>query len=190
MQCRRGQFRQSRELFKRWIRIMVSALGAQHPTCVWALGWLDRWPDDGPPGGKLKKAAGGGPAGQLPGGSVAVTVIRGRNLTAMDSGVSSDPYVVVQLGAQTKKTWPKLKTLSPEWNERFEFRVSADERVNASLVFQCFDKDLMGHDDDMGRFTVPLSQVTPPARAPGNGHPASANASGVARSNAVCAGSW
>ena len=88
-----------------------------------------------------------------------VTVIRGRNLTAMDSGVSSDPYVVVQVGSQTKKTWPKLKTLNPEWNEKMEFKISPDDRINADIIFQCFDKDLLGHDDDMGRFTIPIREV-------------------------------
>jgi hypothetical protein len=159
VECRRGQFRQGRDLFKRWIKIMVNSLGVEHPTCVWALSWLDRWPEGGAPGTKLRKRRPGSAAQELPGGTMIVTVIRGRNLTPMDSGVSSDPYVVVQVGNQSKKTWPKLKTLNPEWNEKMEFRISPDERINADIVFQCFDKDLLGHDDDMGRFTIPLLQV-------------------------------
>ena len=138
---------------------MVNALGVQHPTCVWALGWLDRWPEDGAPGTKLKSSMHSGNIKDLPGGSLTVTVIKGRNLTPMDNGVSSDPYVVVQVGSQTKKTWPKLKTLNPEWNEKMEFRISSDDRINADIVFQCFDKDLLGHDDDMGRFTISMHQV-------------------------------
>lgn len=138
---------------------MVISLGVQHPTCIWALSWLDRWPEGAAPGTQMKKRTPGIAADDLPGGMMTVTVIRGRNLTAMDSGVSSDPYVVVQVGSQTKKTWPKLKTLNPEWNEKMEFKISPDDRINADIIFQCFDKDLLGHDDDMGRFTIPIREV-------------------------------
>ncbi|KAJ1478161.1 hypothetical protein T484DRAFT_1818601, partial [Baffinella frigidus] len=33
-----------------------------------------------------------------------------------------------------------VKTVNPEWEENFEFVVSSDDRYNADLIFQCFDK--------------------------------------------------
>ena len=88
-----------------------------------------------------------------------VNIIRARGLKAMDSGGTSDPYVVVQFAGQSQKTWPKIKTLNPEWNEKFEFKVSKDDRINSEIVFQCFDKDIMGDDDDMGKFTIKMMQL-------------------------------
>ena len=35
-----------------------------------------------------------------------------------------------------------MKTVNPEWEETFDFAVSSDDRYNADLVFQCFDKVL------------------------------------------------
>ena len=78
----------------------------------------------------------------------------------MDSGKSSDPYVVVELSGQRKKTWPKMKTTNPEWNEVMEFNVSKDDRMNGELALQCFDKDLIGEDDNMGSFIIKVNQVT------------------------------
>ena len=157
VQCRRGQFGAARELFKKWLKVMLAALGASHPTSIWALNWLDRWPEGGAPGTKMGKKAKKGE--MLPGGKMIVKIIRARGLKAMDSGKSSDPYVVVQFSGQTQKTWPKIKTLNPEWNEKFEFKVSKDDRINSEIVFQCFDKDIMGDDDDMGKFTIKLMQI-------------------------------
>jgi len=159
IQCRRGQYGAAREIFKKWLKIMLSALGASHPTSIWALNWLDRWPESGAPGTQMGKKRKAGESSQLPGGKMHVNVIRGRGLKAMDSGKTSDPYTVVQFSGQTKKTWPKIKTLNPEWNEKMEFRVSKDDRKNSEVVFQCFDKDVMGDDDDMGRFTIKLLQL-------------------------------
>jgi ankyrin repeat protein/tetratricopeptide (TPR) repeat protein len=157
VQCRRGQFGAARELFKKWLKVMLAALGASHPTSIWALNWLDRWPEGGAPGTKMGKKAKKGE--MLPGGKMSVNIIRARGLKAMDSGGTSDPYVVVQFSGQSQKTWPKIKTLNPEWNEKFEFKVSKDDRINSEIVFQCFDKDIMGDDDDMGKFTIKMMQL-------------------------------
>ena len=41
--------------------------------------------------------------------------LRGRNLKAMDSGGTSDPYVVVTVGRKKHQTKAVHKTLDPEW---------------------------------------------------------------------------
>lgn len=48
--------------------------------------------------------------------SVRVTVVSGTNLPALDSGKTSDPYVVVSLGNEKKKTPVIKKTLNPVWD--------------------------------------------------------------------------
>ena len=161
IQCRRGQFGAARDIFKRWLKIMLRSLGASHPTSIWALNWLDRWPEGGAPGTRMgkRKSSSGDKAAVLPGGKLLVSVIRGRGLKPMDSGKSSDPYIVVQFSGQKKKTYPKPKTLNPEWNENFEFKVTKDDRRNSEIVFQCFDKDVMGDDDNMGRFSIKMMQL-------------------------------
>ena len=158
IQCRRGQFSTAREVFKKWLKIILASLGASHPTTIWALNWLDRWPQDGAPGTSIGKK--NGKTQDLPGGKMSVTIIRGRSLKGMDGGgKTSDPYVVVNFSGQMKKTWPKMKTLNPEWNEKMEFKVSRDDRKNTDIIFQCFDKDVMGEDDDMGKFRIRLMDI-------------------------------
>jgi hypothetical protein len=146
-------------MFKQWIRIILAALGASHPTTVWALRWLDRWPEGAPPGATIGRPEKGANVTALPGGKMMVRVIRGRGLLATDAGGTSDPYVVVTFAGEQKKTWPKKKTVNPEWDERFDFAVSSDDRYNADVVFQCFDKDVMGSDDDLGRFVIPCARL-------------------------------
>ena len=163
VQCRRGQYNSGRDLFKRWAKIFITSLGHTHPTSVWALHWLDRWPEGGAPGTKLPKKSGlikGKTAvTQLSGGQIFVNIIRGRNLNAMDGGKYSDPFVILQFGAEKKKTKVVKRTVNPQWDEKFQFSYTEDDRKNGVLVLQCFDKDVMGDDDNMGRLTVRLQDL-------------------------------
>lgn len=59
--------------------------------------------------------------------SLAVTVIKAEELPALDMGGTSDPYVKVFLLPDKKKkfeTKVHRKTLNPEFNETFVFKVS------------------------------------------------------------------
>jgi len=59
--------------------------------------------------------------------SLAVTVIKAEELPALDMGGTSDPYVKVYLLPDKKKkfeTKVHRKTLNPEFNETFVFKVS------------------------------------------------------------------
>lgn len=58
--------------------------------------------------------------------SLAVTVIKAEELPALDMGGTSDPYVKVYLLPDKKKkfeTKVHRKTLNPEFNETFTFKV-------------------------------------------------------------------
>lgn len=59
--------------------------------------------------------------------SLSVTVIKAEELPALDMGGTSDPYVKVYLLPDKKKkfeTKVHRKTLNPEFNETFVFKVS------------------------------------------------------------------
>lgn len=71
--------------------------------------------------------------------SLAVTVIKAEELPALDMGGTSDPYVKVFLLPDKKKkfeTKVHRKTLNPEFNETFVFKVSANNIFSASKSIQ------------------------------------------------------
>lgn len=91
-----------------------------------------------------------------------ITIIRARNLIAADSGGTSDPYVRMHVGGKDssgQKTTVKNKTLNPVWNETFEFDIGSDERKEV-LTIECFDKDIIGSDDSLGKFFIELASLT------------------------------
>jgi calmodulin len=102
--------------------------------------------------------------------SVVVQLPAARDLTAMDFGGTSDPYVRVKLlGRKTlrkgkfkwvvldqRKTKTVDKSLNPEWGATFEF---ANPRRFGSgwlkLVFEVYDADDLGADDLIGECSLP-----------------------------------
>ncbi|KAL0829727.1 hypothetical protein ABMA28_003222 [Loxostege sticticalis] len=71
-------------------------------------------------------------------GRLTVTVIKGRNLKAMDINGSSDPYVKICLICQgkrikKKKTTVKKNTLSPVYNEALVFDLPADNVFDVTI---------------------------------------------------------
>lgn len=84
-----------------------------------------------------------------------LTVLAGKNLMAADRGGTSDPYVQLRLGdsKEALKTKVIKKNLNPEWNETFDLKL---ERLHESLTIECFDYDLMGSDDSLGKSTIRL----------------------------------
>ncbi len=95
-----------------------------------------------------------------------VTVFRAKNLIASDQvfmgqGSSSDPYVQVHIGSnvsRAQKTSVKSKSLNPEWNETLELDVAPNER-SEWLSIECFDNDLVGDDDPLGKLRINLSSL-------------------------------
>ncbi|XP_053976419.1 synaptotagmin-10-like [Hylaeus volcanicus] len=88
-------------------------------------------------------------------GRLTVTIIKARNLKAMDITGSSDPYVKVDLLCQgkrikKKKTAVKKNTLFPVYNEGLVFHVPEDNIKDVSLIVKVIDYDRIGSNELMG----------------------------------------
>ncbi|XP_071484880.1 synaptotagmin-6-like [Diadema antillarum] len=99
-----------------------------------------------------------------------LTVIKARNLKAMDITGASDPYVKVSLMSQgkrmkKKKTTVKKNTLNPVYNEAMVFDVAPDSMQNICLVVAVVDYDWVGHSELIG-----VCEVGPNAPAQGSTH--------------------
>ncbi|XP_034937732.1 synaptotagmin-10-like isoform X2 [Chelonus insularis] len=88
-------------------------------------------------------------------GRLTVTVIKARNLKAMDITGKSDPYVKIYLLCQgkrlkKKKTTVKKNTLFPIYNESLVFDVPSDNIEDVSLIVKVIDYDRIGSNELMG----------------------------------------
>lgn len=87
-------------------------------------------------------------------GIVNVTLEECRHLVIKDL-ITSDPYCVLKLGSQTRKTSTKYSCLDPVYNEQFSFSWDGLDR----LIVEVFDKDDLSKDDHMGLAEVSLEPL-------------------------------
>ncbi|KAA8591425.1 hypothetical protein FQN60_002368, partial [Etheostoma spectabile] len=92
-------------------------------------------------------------------GRLTLTVIKCRNLKAMDITGYSDPYVKVSLicggrRLKKKKTSIKKNTLNPSYNEAIIFDIPPDSMDHVSLHISVMDYDLVGHNEIIGVMRV------------------------------------
>ncbi|XP_062856875.1 synaptotagmin-9b isoform X3 [Trichomycterus rosablanca] len=88
-------------------------------------------------------------------GRLTITIIKARNLKAMDITGASDPYVKVSLmcdGRRLKKrkTSTKRNTLNPNYNEAIVFDVPPENIDQISLLIAVMDYDRVGHNEIIG----------------------------------------
>ncbi|KAL9850066.1 synaptotagmin-8 isoform 1-T7 [Geothlypis trichas] len=91
-----------------------------------------------------------------------VGVKKAVELKAMDSGGTSDPYVIVYLTSDRKKRYETKvyrKTLNPIFNESFTFQVPQDEVSESTLVMQIYDFNRFSKHDIIGEVRLPLASV-------------------------------
>uniref|UniRef100_A0A4W5NM25 Synaptotagmin 6 n=1 Tax=Hucho hucho TaxID=62062 RepID=A0A4W5NM25_9TELE len=103
-------------------------------------------------------------------GRLTLTVIKCRNLKAMDITGYSDPYVKVSLVCdgrrlKKKKTTIKKNTLNPTYNEAIIFDIPPDSMDHVSLHISVMDYDLVGHNEIIG-----VNRVGCSAEGLGKGH--------------------
>ncbi|XP_036616597.1 synaptotagmin-10 [Trichosurus vulpecula] len=88
-------------------------------------------------------------------GRMTLTVIKCRNLKAMDITGSSDPYVKVSLMCEgrrlkKRKTSTKKNTLNPVYNEAIIFDIPPENVDQVSLLIAVMDYDRVGHNEVIG----------------------------------------
>jgi len=97
-------------------------------------------------------------------GILRVRIDKAKNLLSADSNGLSDPYVIVKLGSETKKTAVKYKTLNPVWGEMIEFEgLTIEDARTRGLTFRVMDKDTFSKDDPLGDLMVNLLEEPPHA---------------------------
>ncbi|XP_053108117.1 synaptotagmin-8 [Hemicordylus capensis] len=91
-----------------------------------------------------------------------VGVKQAADLKAMDSGGTSDPYVIVYLTSDMKKKYETKvyrKTLNPVFNENFTFQIPQAEVAESALVMQVYDFNRFSKHDIIGEMRLPLGDV-------------------------------
>lgn len=98
-------------------------------------------------------------------GNLTVKIIQARDLLACDLNGYSDPYVKAYLlpdasKATKHKTKTVKKSLNPEWNEDFHFKLTNDMvRENRRLHLTVWDWDRLTANDFMGGMMLELSDI-------------------------------
>jgi hypothetical protein len=90
-------------------------------------------------------------------GVLRVLVRRASGLKGADrGGTSSDPYVVVKIGAQEQRTRTIMRSLNPVWEQTLEFRGSLTDLLAQSMSLSVKDHDEISRDDHLGNLVLPL----------------------------------
>ncbi|XP_031833796.1 extended synaptotagmin-like protein 2 isoform X2 [Nomia melanderi] len=99
-----------------------------------------------------------------PEGVLRIHVVEAKHLMKKDIGVlgkgKSDPYAIINVGAQEFRTKTIDNTVNPKWDFWCEFIV--DKSLGAyynTVVAHLFDKDNAGQDDPLGRASIEVSRV-------------------------------
>ncbi|CAL8324778.1 unnamed protein product [Gadus morhua 'NCC'] len=98
----------------------------------------------------------------FPENSLVVGILQADQLPAMDVGGSSDPYVKLFLLPDKKKkfeTKVHRKTLEPDFNETFTFKIPYTELGGKTLVMTVYDFDRFSKHDAIGAVRVPMSSL-------------------------------
>ena len=110
-----------------------------------------------------------------------ITISKGRNLIAKDSGgmfskkKSSDPYAIIYWGGEKcGRTKTVDKSLSPEWNETFKIKASSNHMTQlldgdpkySVIDIVVFDNDKLNKDDPLGTLSLPLDFMDNPTNLP------------------------
>ncbi|TKR77502.1 hypothetical protein L596_018463 [Steinernema carpocapsae] len=93
---------------------------------------------------------------------LAVTVVEGKNLPAMDRNGMSDPYVKLSILPERKQKFEtkiKRKNLNPIFNETFLFNIPYNELQCKTLQLTVFDFDRLSKDDQIGQLQIPLNSI-------------------------------
>ncbi|XP_053969538.1 extended synaptotagmin-2 isoform X1 [Anastrepha ludens] len=100
-----------------------------------------------------------------PEGILRIHVVEAKDLMKKDIGVlgkgKSDPYAVINVGAQEFKTQIIENNVNPKWDYWCEAPAFADGTLDLKAVFHLWDSDIPGspNDDFLGRATIEIFNV-------------------------------
>ncbi|XP_043486044.1 extended synaptotagmin-2 isoform X1 [Polistes fuscatus] len=98
-----------------------------------------------------------------PEGILRIHVIEAKHLMKKDIGMlgkgKSDPYAIINVGAQQFRTQTIDNTVNPKWDFWCEFVVEEGLGVHNTVITELFDKDNTGQDDPLGRATIEVNRV-------------------------------
>ncbi|EDR26000.1 hypothetical protein, conserved [Entamoeba dispar SAW760] len=89
--------------------------------------------------------------------NIRLTVVNGKQLKAKDL-FTSDPYVIVSVGVEQRKTKTIMKNLNPTWGDSFEFY---NVSPGTMATFTVMDYDKHGKDDPMGNASLVIQKLQP-----------------------------
>jgi len=97
-------------------------------------------------------------------GLLILNIKSAQGLEAGDSNGFSDPYVKIELNTAVKSTKQqkfetsvKKRTLTPSWDEEFNFKIS--DYTKTVLELSMMDRDRFGSDDRLGNLSLPLIDI-------------------------------
>ncbi|KAL0279413.1 UNVERIFIED_CONTAM: hypothetical protein PYX00_000980 [Menopon gallinae] len=97
--------------------------------------------------------------------NINIKIIGAQNLARKDIFGTTDPYVKIDLNTisgdltiDSVITRTRKKTLNPEWNEEYAFRVKLSEQ---KLVLQVFDENRLTRDDFLGMVELSSPHLSP-----------------------------
>ena len=93
-------------------------------------------------------------------GILRVTLNNAIDLVAADDNGKSDPYVKMHLAGQIFKSKVKKKTLTPNWDETFDFSIERGQMASQQLKLVVFDFDAGSLDDKIGSADVDITALT------------------------------
>eukprot|EP01090_Pellita_catalonica_P008531 TRINITY_DN1943_c0_g1_i1.p1 TRINITY_DN1943_c0_g1~~TRINITY_DN1943_c0_g1_i1.p1 ORF type:complete len:199 (+),score=36.93 TRINITY_DN1943_c0_g1_i1:264-860(+) len=85
-----------------------------------------------------------------------ITMKSAKDIPAMDSTGTSDPFAIVTIGDQTTSTNPIKKTLAPVWDEEFLFDVKSPNEI---LFVDVMDWNRLSSPDFIGRVCISISDL-------------------------------
>eukprot|EP01080_Neovahlkampfia_damariscottae_P007316 gene7316-11635_t len=86
-----------------------------------------------------------------------VALCEGKDLPAMDLNGKADPFALLKVGKKEFKSKTIKKTLNPNWNENFEWKL--DAHLDELLYVSVFDWDMLSSNDLIGRCVVTMSSL-------------------------------
>jgi len=90
-----------------------------------------------------------------------IKIISGRNIKVADDTGLSDPFCILKLKnrKEEQKTSTKIQTLTPVWNQTFQFKIlsyNTDE-----FILSVYDYDKYSKNDFLGDWKIPIKDLKP-----------------------------